>query len=223
MFLRCNWLHFLMIYALVQFSEKNWLFEKMKSCCANQSLLIWRAQRAHLKVFIFFFQSQPSSLSKPKKERVSPILNNDKGYFNIGPENQATHIFLFNIFICFGQNVQLVRIFSLISNPSKLEIALILKLIFLGPLASLFFYLFSTPFRHFQKMLKWMRVKVVRSCMICSVHILLQSRLHGNLSMNFNLRGPLPKSLQLLKNFWNSSQKKWKLFAFLFALQTMII
>ena len=65
---------------------------------------------------ILFFQSQPSSLSKPAglKERVSPILNNDKGYFNIGPENQATHIFLFNIFICFGQNVQLVRIFSLV-------------------------------------------------------------------------------------------------------------
>ena len=67
--------------------------------------------------FVLFFQSQRSSLSKPAglKERVSPILNNDKGYFNIGPENQATHIFLFNIFICFGQNVQLVRIFSLVS------------------------------------------------------------------------------------------------------------
>ena len=78
------------------------------------------------------------------------------------------------------------------------------------------------PFRHFQKMLKSMRMKVARSFTICLVHILHQNRLHGNLSMNFNLRGPLPKFLQHPKNFWNSSQKKWKLFAFLSALQTMI-
>ena len=44
---------------------------------------------------------------KMAKERISPILNNDKGYFIIGSEEEASHIFLFNIFICFGRNVQL--------------------------------------------------------------------------------------------------------------------
>ena len=36
-----------------------------------------------------------------------PILNNEKGYFALGPESTATHVFLFNIFVCFGRHVQL--------------------------------------------------------------------------------------------------------------------
>ena len=43
------------------------------------------------------------------KESISllPLLNNEKGYFALGPESTATDVFLFNIFVCFGNNVQL--------------------------------------------------------------------------------------------------------------------
>ena len=44
----------------------------------------------------------------PSIERsLSPVLNNDKGYFALGSESSATHVFLFNIFVCFGRHVQL--------------------------------------------------------------------------------------------------------------------
>ena len=39
--------------------------------------------------------------------KMCPILNNDKGYFELGAESNATNIFLFNVFVCFGRNVQL--------------------------------------------------------------------------------------------------------------------
>ena len=38
---------------------------------------------------------------------ICPVLNNEKGYFELGMESKATNIFLFNVFICFGRNVQL--------------------------------------------------------------------------------------------------------------------
>lgn len=41
------------------------------------------------------------------KERISPVLNNEKGYFSIGAENEASHVFFFNIFICFARHVHL--------------------------------------------------------------------------------------------------------------------
>ena len=39
-------------------------------------------------------------------KRLTPILQNEKGYFTIGPEKEATHMFLFNVFICFGSYIQ---------------------------------------------------------------------------------------------------------------------
>ena len=39
------------------------------------------------------------------RESLSPVLNHDRGFFALGLESSATHIFLFNIFVCFGRNV----------------------------------------------------------------------------------------------------------------------
>ena len=41
----------------------------------------------------------------PDRESLSPILNHDRGFFALGLESSATHIFLFNIFVCFGRDV----------------------------------------------------------------------------------------------------------------------
>ena len=42
----------------------------------------------------------------PPIKRLTPILQNEKGYFSIGPEDAATDIYFFNVFICFGNFVQ---------------------------------------------------------------------------------------------------------------------
>ena len=39
--------------------------------------------------------------------KMCPVLNNQKGYFELGSESKATNIFLFNVFVCFGTHVQL--------------------------------------------------------------------------------------------------------------------
>ena len=39
-------------------------------------------------------------------KRLTPVLQNEKGYFSIGPEHAATNIYYFNVFICFGNFVQ---------------------------------------------------------------------------------------------------------------------
>ena len=44
--------------------------------------------------------------SVPSTKRLTPVLQNGKGYFSIGPEDAATNIYYFNIFICFGNFVQ---------------------------------------------------------------------------------------------------------------------
>ncbi len=45
---------------------------------------------------------------KDKEEQQDfPVLNEKGGYFHIGPEADATHTYMFNIFICFGRNLQL--------------------------------------------------------------------------------------------------------------------
>ena len=44
--------------------------------------------------------------SVPSTKRLTPVLQNEKGYFSIGPEDAATNIYYFNIFICFGNFVQ---------------------------------------------------------------------------------------------------------------------
>ncbi len=44
----------------------------------------------------------------PTRERFSPVLDNEKGHFTIGCPSPDSQIFLFNIFICFAQHVQMV-------------------------------------------------------------------------------------------------------------------
>ena len=50
------------------------------------------------------FKSLTTEPVVPK--RLTPILQKEKGYFTIGPEKEATNMFLFNVFICFGNYVQ---------------------------------------------------------------------------------------------------------------------
>jgi hypothetical protein len=58
---------------------------------------------------------------KDNSSRLSPVLNEEKGYFTLGPEAEATHTFLFNVFICFGRNVQLVSTFPALLPGSPMK------------------------------------------------------------------------------------------------------
>ena len=59
----------------------------------------------------------------PPIKRLTPILQNEKGYFSIGSEDAATDIYFFNVFICFGNFVQQ-------AFPKDTKVAVSLKMTF---------------------------------------------------------------------------------------------
>ena len=66
-----------------------------------------------------FFSDSVCFRSKSEETNLKPILNKERGYFAIGPEDQeGARFFFFNVFVCYAkflQSVSVVEIFT--SHP----------------------------------------------------------------------------------------------------------